>query len=70
MFYVKETNGQCAITVQITDENVFTLCPKCGREIPIDLQELFEGGDVDLCGTTILCEECWKEESGRKAAAR
>lgn len=58
MFYVKYQNGECSVKAEITDENVFTTCPQCGREIQVDLQEMFASGDFDLCGTAVFCAEC------------
>ena len=42
MFYVKEKISDAVnVTVEITDENVFTRCPGCGDEVNVDLAELF-----------------------------
>jgi len=45
MFYIK-TKLQSGKTVktEITDENVYTCCSECGREIPVDLAEVFSDG--------------------------
>ena len=45
MFYLKTQmpNGGVAKT-EITDENVYTRCPDCGRELPVDLVEVFSDG--------------------------
>ena len=52
MFYVKEKlNDAMEVTVEINDENVFCRCPRCGTEVPIDLNEFF--GDAEFC-----CTEC------------
>lgn len=59
MFYVKEKISDAVnVTVEITDENVFTRCPGCGNEVCIDLAELFSDGECDLYGTSVYCEEC------------
>ena len=60
MFYTKTIIGDTTIRTEITDENVFTRCPHCGAEIPVDLQEQFANGDFDLCGTAIYCNSCTK----------
>ena len=40
MFYVKEKLSDAVeVTVEITDENVFTRCPGCGDEVSIDLMQ-------------------------------
>jgi hypothetical protein len=60
MFYVKEKlNAETTIKVEITDENVFTCCPECGREKSVDLSEIFKGGDADLYSTKVYCSECF-----------
>ena len=58
MFYVKaEISNGITIKAEIAD-NVFTLCPKCGQEHPVDLSEIFHDGDVDLYITQVFCAEC------------
>ena len=68
MFYLKTklANGK-VIKTDITDENVFTRCPDCGRELPIDLVEVFSDGEGDLFSTNIVCSTCTRkriEQSG------
>ena len=58
MFYTKTTIGNTTIKTEINDETVFTRCPHCGVEIPVDLQAHFAAGDFDLCGTSIFCGNC------------
>lgn len=60
MFYVKINDGEKVIKEELTDENVFTVCPKCGKELQIDLAETFPDGEIDLFGTSIMCKECSK----------
>lgn len=57
MYYIKLMNGTDEIHVEITDENVFTDCPVCGKQKQIDLAEIYKGGG-DLYSTTIYCAEC------------
>ncbi len=58
MFYVKtEIAEGVTIRAGITDENVFTTCPECGREHQVDLATIEE---LDLCGTVVYCGECSK----------
>ena len=61
MFYIK-TKRHCGktITTEITDENVYTRCPECGREMPIDLAEIFSDGEGDLSSTQVFCAACAK----------
>lgn len=59
MFYVKEKlSDAVAVSIEITDENVFTRCPGCGDEVSVDLAELFSDGESDLYGTAVYCDEC------------
>lgn len=58
MFYVKtKINEETTITTELTDENVFTICPECGKEFEIDLHDVFSN-DGDLYSTAIYCAEC------------
>ena len=42
MFYIKtKQHSGKMVSTEITDENVFTRCPECGREMPVDLAEIF-----------------------------
>lgn len=64
MFYVKsQINEDAHIKIDITDENVFCTCPKCGTEVLVDLVEVFQDGESDLFGTDVYCTECSKEIS-------
>ena len=64
MFYLKTklANGK-VVKTDITDENVFTCCPECGRELSIDLVEVFSDGEGDLFSTSIICSACTKKRS-------
>lgn len=60
MFYVKtQLSEDTVITTEITDQNVFTHCPDCGNELPIDLNDMVEDGEIDLEYTTVCCEDCY-----------
>ena len=50
MFYLKY-NGE---KLPIEDGNVYTICPECGWEHAVDLQEILEGGSADLYGRRLL----------------
>ena len=57
MFYVKEKiNDSMEISIEINDENVFCTCPKCGKEVEVDLVEVLEEGD--LVSTQVCCNTC------------
>ena len=49
-------NASAEIAVEITDENVYTRCPGCGAEIPVDIvEDIRRYEDFDLFGTSIFC---------------
>jgi len=59
MYYVKsQITDECSIYTEITDENVFTICPNCGVEHQIDLVDLIQSGEFCLFSTAIYCKEC------------
>ena len=59
MFYIKtKINEDTCITPEITDENTFTTCVNCGRELQVDLDEAVIDGHLDLFGLGMRCEEC------------
>lgn len=63
MFYVKQKISEDAeIRIDITDENVFTRCTKCGKEIPVNIEEMIGEYGGDLYGTTICCSKCSQEK--------
>jgi hypothetical protein len=67
MFYIKtKQHSGKTITTEITDENVFTRCPECGRAMPIDLAEIFSDGEGDLFSTQVFCAACTKESTNRR----
>lgn len=61
MFHIKTKlpSGK-VVKTEITDENVYTYCPDCGREFPVDLLEVFSG-EGDIFSTRIVCAECTKK---------
>lgn len=67
MFYIKTKSASGkTVKTEITDENVFTLCPECGRELPVDLAEVFSDGEGDLFSTSIICSACTKKRGGQR----
>ncbi len=74
MFYVKtQLNPDAVMEIDITHENVYCRCPHCGAEVKVNLNELVHEKDFDLCGCSVLCQECTEEllfgaESGRLKA--
>ncbi|WP_298592721.1 hypothetical protein [uncultured Mitsuokella sp.] len=62
MFYVKETlNDALEIKTEITDENVFCRCPRCGTEVKVDLNEFFGDEEFDLFATALYCDDCGRK---------
>ncbi len=59
MFYVKAKIGEDSeIKIDITDENVFCRCPKCGGETRVYLDDVLKDENSDLYGTAVFCDEC------------
>lgn len=54
MFYLKH-NGE---KIEIDYDNVFTVCPICGKEHRVDLIELAQDLQFDLDGTAVYCPQC------------
>lgn len=57
MYYLK--NGKKKFFIE--DDNVFTQCPRCGKEMPVDLDDAVIDGTLDLYGTSWYCERCTKK---------
>jgi|GEM_PF-716941 len=58
MFYIKHENDGVTVKAEITDENVFTICPECGKEHAVNLQEILCAGNADLYSTQVYCHKC------------
>jgi len=60
MFYTKAKIGEAEIRLPLYDDEIYTTCDTCGREIAFDSSELADlivnGGD--LASTTVTCENC------------
>lgn len=54
MFYLKH-NGE---KLEIGYDNVFTICPICGKEHRVDLIEMAQSPQFDLYGTAFYCPQC------------
>jgi transcription elongation factor Elf1 len=66
MFYVKMEFNDLSVKADITDENVYTICPVCGKEHQVDLQELLTTGEADLYSTSVFCKECSEKHISEK----
>ena len=61
MFYLKHRGEK----LEIQCDNVYTVCPQCQREIPVDIAEVLASGQTDLYSTQVFCTECsLRKESG------
>ncbi len=61
MFYLKH-NGK---KLYIEDDNTFVMCPRCGKEMQVNLEEAVIDGKLDLYGTSFLCKQCGPKASGQ-----
>ena len=44
--------------LEIYDDNVFTICPQCGTEHCVDIQDVLASEGADLFGTAVYCKDC------------
>lgn len=59
MFYTKIAIGEgVTLRAELDSENIFTACPECGLEFPVDLVDILSGGNADLSSTAVYCHEC------------
>lgn len=67
MFYVKEKiNDALSIKTELSDENVFCRCPRCGAEVQVDLNEFFGDENFDLFGSELYCDACSQKARSRE----
>lgn len=57
MYYVKSGNRK----IDIEDDNVFTMCVKCGKEIQVDLADAVIDGELDLYSVGWFCQKCGED---------
>ena len=63
MFYVKtQLNRETILTLGIHEDNVFTRCAHCNREIVVDLADVFHTHPGDLHDTAVLCLQCSRRQ--------
>lgn len=53
MFYLKHKGSRVCIEC----DNVYTHCPRCGKEFAADLAAVLSGGG-DLYATNVYCPKC------------
>lgn len=63
MFYVKTNiTDDVELKVDLYDDEIFTQCANCGKEIQVETEELRQVlQDGDLTSTSIYCKNCSKE---------
>lgn len=57
MFYMKYKGKK----LEIHEDNVFAICPGCGKEHSIDLAAVLASGEADLYSTAVYCESCTRK---------
>ena len=64
MFYVKtKISNSVEIKAELYEDEIYTQCPKCGKEIQIEAEELANIiKDQALASTSVYCKQCSKEE--------
>lgn len=68
MFYVKSRgkNGK-VYKNYLYGDSIYTICPNCGKEFPVDVVELIEKDcKFDFLGTNIYCSKCSKNHTNHK----
>jgi hypothetical protein len=57
-FYAKIIlNGKC-VRIPISNDSVFTICPRCKKEIIADIDDLITMENFDFYSTVVYCMEC------------
>ena len=52
MYYVKtRINDELEVKIDLTGDNIFTTCPECGAEFPIDIIEMAQVEHFDFYST-------------------
>lgn len=66
MFYMKHKGKR----LEIRDDNVYAICPGCGREEKVNLQEILSCEHADLNSAAVYCEECSAQRERDRAAGK
>lgn len=67
MFYARgyiDDNAEISVDVNIYPENVYTICPRCGKEHNVCLSCILKNGG-DLERTSVYCKECSERIAGK-----
>jgi len=60
MFYVKaKLSPDVILIAKVRNDNIYTRCPDCGEELPVDLDELIHNDQIDLDNTKVYCLHCF-----------
>lgn len=64
MFYLKKNIGSdIEVNIDIFEDEFFTKCGECGKEMPVEVDELIHVlEEGDLAGTCIYCDDCAKKK--------
>lgn len=46
------------VITRLSDKNVYSICPKCGKEIQVNLSDVLKEEDTDLHTTCVYCKSC------------
>lgn len=57
MFYLRVNSGHPRI-IGITPANVFSLCPVCGQEVQVNLQDYTAHRTFSLSSSQVMCPRC------------
>ncbi len=61
MIYTKNNNRENPVL----EGNTFSVCCKCGKEVPVPLHELFIAKKDHPLSAKVICPECTKEQFSR-----
>ena len=63
MIYHKTSiNDEIEIRLPVYDDELFCICPGCGKEVELDSKDLIEIlKDGDFAGTSVYCKDCSKK---------
>ena len=56
-FYRKITVEDVEIAIPLEDTVVYTVCDKCGKEISLQIEQLFYAKEICL-NAKIICDDC------------
>lgn len=66
MFYMKHKGKK----LEINEDNVYTVCPQCGKEHHVDISDILASGSADLYGTSVYCEACSAQRERDREAGK